>query len=218
MRLWNTDAPVPISDIDRRRGQKLLSPAWLKCWLLIGRWPVGTKPMLPAGSYVTSLGGLYVTMHVVKMVLNVNNHKVLCIQHGMENGGRISWEKKRSIVSINAEKTNNAPNNVERFKVSTVLMVMFNSVTFCWFALHETLILLSCCVFIEMVNCLNTIILKSFVIIVFTSILHLFYRTNTTQNMYHAFFYINRILDPITSDVIYNVTLSTWQYAPNTRN
>jgi hypothetical protein len=41
-----TDAPVPISDIDRRRGQKLLSPAWLKCWLLIGRWPVGTTPML----------------------------------------------------------------------------------------------------------------------------------------------------------------------------
>jgi hypothetical protein len=34
-------------------------------------------------------------------------------------------------------------------------------VTICWFALHETLILLSCCVFIEMVNCLNTIILKS---------------------------------------------------------
>jgi hypothetical protein len=101
------------------------------------------------------------------------------------------------------------------------LMVMFNmwysSVTFCWFSLHETLILLSCCVFIEMVNCLNTIILKSFVIIVFTSILHLFYRTNTTKNMYHAYF-INIILDPITSDVMYNVTLSTWQYAPNTRN
>ena len=51
------------------------------------------------------------------------------------------------------------------------------SVTFCWFALHETLILLSFCVFTEMVNCLNTIILKSFLIIVFTSILHLFYRT-----------------------------------------
>ena len=59
-----------------------------------------------------------------------------------------------------------------------------------------------------MVNCLNTIILKSFVI-VFTSILHLFYRTNTTQNMYQAFFYIKRILDPITSDVMYNVTLFT---------
>jgi hypothetical protein len=147
---------------------------------------------------------------------------VLCIQHGMENGGRISWEKKNSSVSINAEKTNNAPNSVERFKVTMVLMVMFNmwysSVTFCWFALHESVILLSCCVFIEMVNCLNTIILKSFVIIVFTSILHLFYRTNTIQNMYHAYSFINRILDPITSDVMYNVTLSTWQYAPNTRN
>ena len=34
------------------------------------------------------------------------------------------------------------------------------SVTFCWFALHETLILSSFCVFIEMVNCMNTIILK----------------------------------------------------------
>ena len=71
---------------------------------------------------------------------------------------------------------------------------------------------------LEMVNCLNTIILKSFVIIVFTSILHLFYRTNATQNMYDTYFFINRILDPITSDVMYNVTLSTWQYASNTRN
>ena len=98
------------------------------------------------------------------------------------------------------------------------LRYWWSCLTFCWFALHETLILLSCCVFIEMVNCLNTIILKSFVIIVFTSILHLFYRTNTTQNMYDTYFFINRILDPITSDVMNNVTLSTWQYAPNTRN
>jgi hypothetical protein len=30
-------------------------------------------------------------------------------------------EKKKSSVSINAEKTNNAPNYVERFKVPTVL-------------------------------------------------------------------------------------------------
>jgi hypothetical protein len=67
-------------------------------------------------------------------------------------------------------------------------------VTFCWFALHETLILLSCCVFIEMVNCLNTIILKSFVI-VFTSILHLFYRTNTTQNMYTPFLWYRGFYD-----------------------
>jgi hypothetical protein len=35
-------------------------------------------------------------------------------------------KKKKSSVSINAEKTNNAPNYVERFKVPTVLMVMFN--------------------------------------------------------------------------------------------
>ena len=101
--------------------------------------------------------------------------------HSTCNGERRTYflRERKSSVSINAEKTNNAPNNVEWFKVSTVLMVMFNSVTFCWFALHEieTLILLSCCVFIKMVNCLNTIILKSFLIIVFTSILHLFYRT-----------------------------------------
>jgi uncharacterized integral membrane protein len=76
------------------------------------------------------------------------------------------------------KKPNNAPNCVERFKVPTVLMVMSCSVTFCWFALHETLILLLFCVFIEMVkfNYLKTIILKPFLIIVFTSILHLFYR------------------------------------------
>jgi len=30
--------------------------------------------------------------------------------------------------------------------------------------------------------------------------------------------FINRILDPITSDIMNTVTLSTWQYAPNTRN
>jgi hypothetical protein len=34
-------------------------------------------------------------------------------------------EKKWSI-SINAEKTNNTPNYVERFKIPTLLMVMIN--------------------------------------------------------------------------------------------
>jgi hypothetical protein len=34
--------------------------------------------------------------------------------------------EKKSSVSINAEKNNNIPNYVERFKVPTVLMVMFN--------------------------------------------------------------------------------------------
>ena len=35
--------------------------------------------------------------------------------------------KKKSSVSINAEKTNNAPNNFERFKVPIWgMMVMFN--------------------------------------------------------------------------------------------
>ena len=141
---------------------------------------------------------------------------MLCIRHG-------EWRTyflRKKIKRLNKcwKKTNNAPNYVERFKVPMVLMIMFNSVTFCWFALHETLILLSC-VFIEMVNCLNTIILKSFLIIVFTSILHLFYRTIIPPTICttHIFF-INRILDPITSDVMNNVTLSTWQFAPNTRN
>ena len=74
-------------------------------------------------------------------------------------------------------------------------------------ATHETLNLLSCCVFIEMVNWLNIIILKSFLIIVFTSILHLFYRTIIPPTICTTLiFFINRILDPITSDVMNNVT------------
>jgi hypothetical protein len=84
--------------------------------------------------------------------------------------------------------------------------------------LHETLILLSFCVFIEMVICLNTIILKSFLIIVFTSILNLFYRTIIHLKYVRHIFFINIILGPITSDVMNTVTLSTCQYAPNTRN
>jgi hypothetical protein len=32
----------------------------------------------------------------------------------------------KNMFSINTEKTNNAPNYVERFKVPTVWMVMFN--------------------------------------------------------------------------------------------
>jgi hypothetical protein len=72
-----------------------------------------------------------------------------------------------------------------------------------------TLILLSCCVFIEMVNCLNTIILKSFLIIAFTSILHLFYRTIIPPKLCtRHIFLINRIRDPITSEVMNNVTLA----------
>jgi hypothetical protein len=70
----------------------------------------------------------------------------------------------------------------------------------------ETLIPLSFCVFIEMVNCLNTIILKSFLIIVFTSILHLFY--GTVRIIPPKIFFINRILGPITSDVMNTVALS----------
>ena len=56
-----------------------------------------------------------------------------------------------------------------------------------------------------MVNCLNTIIFKSFLNIVFTSSLHLFYGTiYTTQNIFtrHIFF-INRMLCSITSDAIH---------------
>jgi hypothetical protein len=46
--------------------------------------------------------------------------------HSTWNGERRTYflREKKSSVSINAEKTNNAPNNVERFKVPTVLMVM----------------------------------------------------------------------------------------------
>jgi hypothetical protein len=80
-------------------------------------------------------------------MMYVNNLKALCIQH---------WERRTYILKKNfkrlnkcTKKKNNAPNCVERFKVPTVLMVMSCSVTFCWFALHETLILLLFCVFIE---------------------------------------------------------------------
>ena len=144
---------------------------------------------------------------------------MLCIQHGMENGGRISWEKKKSGVSINAEKTKNAPNNVERFKVPTVLMVMFNM---CNILLIRVTWNIDFVVMLCLYRNGQLFEYNHFKIICyycFISILHLFYRTNTTQNMYQAFFfYIKRILDPITSDVMYNVTLFTWQYAPNTRN
>ena len=138
----------------------------------------------------------------------------------MENGGHISWEKKSSI-SINAEKKTMHQILSRDLKFLRYWWSCLTcGVTFCWFVLHETLILLSFCVFIEMVNCLNTIILKSFHIIVFTSSLHLFYGTiYTTQNIFtrHIFF-INRILGSMTSDVMNTVTLSTWQYSPNTRN
>ena len=40
-----------------------------------------------------------------------------------------------------------------------------------------------------------------------------YYTYNTTHTIF-----INIIIGPITSDVMNTVTLSTWQYAPNTRN
>jgi hypothetical protein len=48
--------------------------------------------------------------------------------HSTWNGERRTYflREKKSSILINAEKTNNAPNDVERFKVPTVLMVMFN--------------------------------------------------------------------------------------------
>ena len=98
------------------------------------------------------------------------------------------------------------------------LRYWWSCLAFCWFTLHATLILLSLCAFIEMVNCLNTIILKSFLIIVFTSILHLFHRTIIPPKICTTHIFINRIHGPITNDVMNTVTLSTWQYAPNTRN
>jgi hypothetical protein len=81
--------------------------------------------MLPAGSYVTSLGGsggvLYATIHDVTIVESVSNLKALCVQHGER---RTYFLKNKLSISINAEQTHNASNYVERFKVNTVLMVM----------------------------------------------------------------------------------------------
>ena len=93
------------------------------------------------------------------------------------------------------------------------------SVTFCWFALHETLILLSFCFFIEMVNCFeynHSKIISHYCFHINSSLVLSYY--NTTQNMYDTYFFINRILGLITSDVMNTVKLFTWQYAPNTRN
>jgi len=69
--------------------------------------------MLTAGSYVTSLG---------VFTLLYKNLKAFCIQHGER---RIYFLKLFLNISINAEKNNNSPNYVERFKVPTVLMVKF---------------------------------------------------------------------------------------------
>jgi hypothetical protein len=80
--------------------------------------------MLQAGSYVTPLGGLYVAIHD-----GVKRTQSQSAFHSTWNGERRTYllrEKKKSSVSINAEKTNNVPNYVQRFKVPTLLMVMFN--------------------------------------------------------------------------------------------
>jgi hypothetical protein len=133
-----------------------LSLLWLTCRLLIGRWPVGIKPMLSTGSYATSLGvslrwvyvrllhtsvgvfievkktaslqsrGRFIDIIGNELYKNIfstewSNLKALYIQHGERRTYFLI-----SSVSINVVKTNNAPNYVERFKVPTILMVMFN--------------------------------------------------------------------------------------------
>ena len=57
--------------------QYTLSPAWWKCRLLIGQWPVGTKLMPPSCSHVTSWGGVMLLCRS-----SLNNPKALCILLG----------------------------------------------------------------------------------------------------------------------------------------
>ena len=171
---------------------------------MIGHWPVHTKPMLPAGSYVTSLGCLYIAIHDVKCKQSQS------ALHSTWRTEDVFLEKKKnSSVSINAEKTNNAPNYSERLKVPTVLMVMFNM---------QCNILLICATWtfdFVVILCLyrngqlfeyhHFKIISHYCFHINCSFVLSYY--NTTQNMYDTYFLS-----------IESVTLFIWQYAPNTRN
>jgi hypothetical protein len=121
---------------------KRLSPAWYKCQLLIGQWPVHTKPMHPACSYVTSQGSLCCYL------------KVICIQHREERTKFFSENNEKCRYKY--RKTNNAENYFEIFNIPPILMAM--CVTFVDSRYkHETLFLMlfQICVFIEVVKLLE---------------------------------------------------------------
>lgn len=69
---------------------EILSPAKIKCQLLIGQWPVHTKPMHPTCSYVTSQG--------VFALLYMWNSKMFCIPHGDE---RMKFLRKKRKTKKN---------------------------------------------------------------------------------------------------------------------
>ena len=89
------------------------------------------------------------------------------------------------------------------------------SVTFCWLALHETLIL---CLYRngQLFEYNHFKIISHYCFYINSSFI-LSYYIYHPKYVRHIFF-INRILGSITSDIMNTVTLSTWQYVPNTLN
>jgi amino acid transporter len=122
--------------------------------------------MLPAGSYVTPLGGLYVAIHYEHDHQYRRNFKSLNIIWCIVCFFCIYWDAWFFSLSRNTSSVLHSKLNAKRFEIVYVLSYY-----------------------------------------------------NTTQNMYHAHFFINRILDPITSDVISPYTFSkftqifTWAMA-----
>ena len=108
--------------IDVMNKYKRLSPAWYKCQLLIGQWPVHTKPMHPACSYLTSQGSLCCYL------------KVICIQHREERTRFFSENNEKCRHKY--RKNNNAENYFEIFNIPPILMAMFTVCNICWFALQ----------------------------------------------------------------------------------
>jgi hypothetical protein len=110
-------------------------------------------------------------------------------------------------------KKKHARNHIEKFNIPTAMFTGYYSI--CWIVLHETLIFMSfkICIFIEMV--------RLFECKYFKIISHYCYHMNSSfalsyyKCMTHLYF-INRILEPISGDVINIVMLSMWQYATNT--
>ena len=112
--------------------------------------------------------------------------------HSTWNGERRTYflREKKSSVSINVGKTNNAPNNVERFKVPTVLMVMFSM---CNILLIRVTWNIDFVVMLRLYRNGQLFEYNHFKIIchycfhINSSFVLSYY--NTTHNMYHAYFF-----------------------------
>ena len=89
--LWSS-----MEKMDRTKKQCI--PGLIKMWVLIGQWPMHTKPMLPACSHVTSWG-VFMLLCMSKSYL-----KVLCIPHGK---GRMKFLRK-NMKNVLINTKNNA--------------------------------------------------------------------------------------------------------------